>query len=147
MDPFSIAGLVLGGVSVISSIVGGNKARHAAEDQAKEEARLEGLVTGEKIRKLGLEETQLRGATIAAVAGSGVKTDVGSPLMVLAEQAAEFKREKSIIEKVGASRAAAALTHGSNIGKQAQYQGYSQAASSLSNLFQIIAANKAPGTE
>ena len=139
MDIFAA---ILAGVGALSGIIGGNKAKHAAEDQAREEARLEGLVTKEKLRQLGKEEIALKGATIAAVAGSGVKTDIGSPLAVMAEQATEFFFEKKIVKDVGASRTALALQKGRAIGQQAQYQGYSQGLSSLSSMFSILANRK-----
>jgi len=132
--------------SALSGIIGGNKAKHAAEDAAREESRLEGLVTKEKLRQLGKEEVALKGATIAAAAGSGVKVDKGSPLEVMTEQSNEFFFEKQIVEKVGASKAALALQQGRAIGQQAQYSGYSQGFAGLSNMLSIIAANRAPAT-
>lgn len=135
----------IAGIGVISSIIGGNKARSDAKDAAAREAAAEEKVTAEKLRQLFREEDVMRGQTLAAVAGSGVRTDRGSPLKVLAEQQAEFIRERLITKQVGATRAQAALAQGSAIGRQAKYQGYSQAASGLTNLFTIL-ANRNPGT-
>jgi hypothetical protein len=112
-------------VGAISSLIGGSKAEKAAKRQAREEARLEGIVTGEKLRKLRIEEQITKGQTIAAGAASGVDVRRGSVAMILAEQQREFTRERHITEQVGASRAANIRQQGAAIGAQARYQGIS----------------------
>ena len=136
------AGLsILGG---ISSIFAGRSAKKAAERQGEEEARLEGLVTDEKLRQLRKEETALAGSTVASAAGSGVKVGTGSPLSILAEQASEFAYERLITERVGASRTSLALAQGRSIGQRAQSQAYAQAIQGFSSAFSIIAASRRP---
>lgn len=122
----------------ISSIFGGKSAKKDAERQGEEEARLEGLVTDERLRQLGKEEKALAGTTIAAAAGSGVKVGTGSPLEILAEQASEFAFERLITERVGASKAKLALDRGRSVGSRAQSQSYAQAIQGFSSAFQIL---------
>jgi hypothetical protein len=144
----AIVGAVFAGIGALSSIMGGRKADRDAKRAAAEEARLEGLVTREKVRQIGVEERVMRGDTIAAVAGSGVKAGEGSPLQILAEQAREFGRQRSIVSEVGATKAAAALTRGSMIGQQARYQSYSTASNQFAQMFSLLGqatANKPTG--
>jgi len=135
---FGIIAGILSGVGAIASLAGGREAEKAADRQAAEEARLEGIVTDEKIRQLGVEEEVVRGETIASVAGSGVKVDSGSPLMVLATQASEYERLRNVTREAGASRAANALARGDLVGKQAKYGSYSSAANQFANMFSLI---------
>jgi hypothetical protein len=131
-------------VGLISSYIGSKKASKAAKEQAKEEARLEGIVTDEKIRQLGVDERTLYGQTVAGQAGSGVvgiqpnlgqsNVMAGSPQAVLGEQAASFLQQKNIVQQVGASKAASALTRGKNVAEQYKWQGYSNVASGVSNI-------------
>lgn len=139
--------VALAAVGAITSIMGGNKAAHAARRQAREEARMEGVVTAEKIRQIGKQEVITKGETIAGYAGSGVKVGrgqgfdqskaFGSPLTVLAEQAREFARERHIVSEVGASKAAQALGGGRSIADQYKFAGYSQAASNIADIFKF----------
>jgi hypothetical protein len=132
-------------VGIISSFLGSRKASKAAKKQAEEEARLERLVTGERIREIGREERQLYGETVAGYAGGGVlssfgsmsdvpRETIGSAQSVLAEQQAEFQRERSITEKVGASRVASGLARGKATASAYKFQGYSNAASGIANI-------------
>ncbi|RKX24544.1 MAG: hypothetical protein DRP45_07970 [Candidatus Zixiibacteriota bacterium] len=132
---------VIGGVS---SILGARSAKEDARLAANEEARLEGIVTDSKVTGLQAEQRQLRGETISRAAGSGVNTQVGSPLQLLAEQAREFGREIRTVKQAGATRAAQAQTRGAMVGNQAMYQGFGQAASSMSNAFSLFAQAKGP---
>lgn len=145
----NIVGAALAGLGAITGIIGGNKASKAAKKQAREEARLEGIVTAEKVRQLEKQEVITRGETIAGYAGSGVKVGKnitseglrgmsGSPLMVLAEQAREFARERQVTQEAGASRAAQALGSGKAIADQYKYGGYSQAASGFAQMFRLL---------
>lgn len=136
-------------ISTFSSLYGGSAASKAAKKAGKEEARLESVVTQAKITDLFKEEEVLRGQTVAATAGAGVKVDRGSPLTILAEQAREFARERMTVAKAGATRATAAQTRGRNVGRAATYQGVSQAASSAATAFTLmpkfLGKQKGPG--
>lgn len=132
-------GVVIGTVvSVGATLIAGERAADAADDAASEEARLEGVVTREKLRQLQVEEEVVRGETIAAIAGSGVKVDEGSPLVVLADQAREYEYVRGATREAGASRAANALTRGRAVGDQARYGSYASSANSLTNLFMYL---------
>lgn len=137
--PFAAIGAVLTGASAIFSILGGRKAGKAARRAADEEARLEGLVTAAKIEDLRREEKVLRGETISAAAGAGVKVDVGSPLEILAEQAREFAREREVVGLVGATRSQQARERGQMLSSQARYQSYTQAFQGFGSMFSILA--------
>lgn len=134
----AVAGAVLAGIGAISSILGGNKASHAAKRAGREEARLEGLVTAEKIRNLGIDERVMRGETRAQVAGSGVKVGEGSPLQVLAEQARSFAAERKITSEVGASKADLALTRARGVASAARYGSYANAANQFGQMFSLL---------
>ena len=81
----------------------------------------------------------MREQTITGFAASGVKANIGSPLEVLADQAAEFRREQVIIEKVGASKAQSALQSGKNVATQAKWAGISGAVQGLGTAASILA--------
>ncbi len=141
-DPLSIAAVGLQGVSLISSIFGGSSAEKAAKRQAAEEARIEREVTAERIQQLEIEERVLRGETIANTGASGVKTTGATPLAVLAEQEYQFARERMITNRVGASRAAAALGRGEATAAQYRTQTYSNIGAAAGNIFSILSENK-----
>lgn len=129
------------GMSLVSGVLGfrsGRRARRAARRQAEEEARIERQVTGERIRQLYGEERDMAGRTRAIAAGSGIVADRGSPLMVLAEQATEFAREREITRRVGASRAQTALAQGRAVGRQATAQGLTALTSGLAQSLQLF---------
>jgi hypothetical protein len=141
----AIAGIVVGAIGIISSFLGSKKASKAARKQAEEEARLEKLVTDERIRELGREERQLYGETVAGYAGGGVlssfasmggvpRETIGSPRAVLTEQAAEFQREISITQKVGASKVAQSLASGKAVASAYKFQGYSNVTTGIANI-------------
>jgi hypothetical protein len=140
----AVAIAAIAAVGLITSFIGSKKAAKSAKEEAKEQARLEGLVTGEKIRTLGIDERTLYGETVAGYAGGGVQgmqpnlgasnVTAGSPMSVLAEQKKSFAAEKDIIGKVGASKAAAALTRGKNVADAYRWSGYANVASSVSNI-------------
>jgi len=134
----AIAGGVMSLVSGAASIFGGMSASKDAKRAAKEEAGLESIITQSKVVDLEKQEEVLRGQTVAAAAGAGVKTTKGSPLEILAEQAREFAREKLTVQQVGASRASAAMTRGKMVGRQAMYQGVGQGVSALGSAFSMI---------
>jgi hypothetical protein len=126
-------------VGMVSSVLGARSAKQDAKAAARQEQKLEGIVTAAKVTSLRKEERTLRGDTLAAVAGSNVKTDVGSPLTVLAEQAKTFRSEIGTVKQAGATRAAQAATRGKMAGNAAMYQGFSQAATQGSNAFMMFA--------
>lgn len=99
---------------------------------------MEEAVTEERLRQLRVEERTMAGETRGRVAASGARVTSGSALEVLAEQEREFARERAITAEVGASRAQTALKRGENLARQYRYQGYSDAAGSLANIFSII---------
>lgn len=136
-----VAGIALSAIGALSSFVGSQRASDAAKRQAKEEARMESLVTREKLRQLNIEERVARGETIAGYAGSGVLA-TGNPKMtpsvVLAEQANEFLHQKNITSQVGATRAQNALAKGNATATAFRYQGYANTAQQLSSMFTQI---------
>jgi hypothetical protein len=149
-DP-ATAAVVIGAIGVISGFLGSKKASKAAKKQAEEEARLEALVTAERIRQLGREERTLYGETVAGYAGGGVlssfgsmanvpRETMGSPGTVLAEQAAEFQREREITQKVGATKVAQGLARGRATAEAYKFQGYSNAASGIANILASYSA-------
>lgn len=142
-DPLTIASTILTGGGILSGIFGAKKAKRAARRQAEEEARIEGEITEERQRQIDVEERALRGETIARSAASGVKVTSGSTLEILAEQAYEFEKERAITEKVGASKARAALDRGSSLAAQIESQAIGSSASQLTSLFAILSSNKA----
>ena len=141
----AIAGaVVLGTIGLISGFIGSKKASKAAKKQAAEEARIQKETTAERLRQLGVEERTLFGSTLAGYAGGGVQSvtpslmgsgpTTGSPATVLAEQAKEFKYERDITASVGASNVQQTLMRGKNTANAYKWQGYSNAASSISNI-------------
>lgn len=139
MSWMAVAGIATSVVGAATSYIGGKKAGRAAKDAAAAEAEIEDKITDERIRQIGREEDLMSEATIARTAGSGVKVGGESMLQVLAEQAAEFRREKDITREVGASRASTALQRGSALATQYKYQGLSGAASGIGSAFKIAA--------
>ena len=150
--PIAIAAVAIAAVSVISNFLGSKKAASAAKKQAAEEARLEGLVTQEKLRTLKIDERTLYGQTLAGYAGGGVQgispnlgqtsITAGSPQAILAEQKKSFGAEKDIITQVGASKAQASLTRGRNLADQYRWSGYANVASGVSNILSNYSAMK-----
>jgi hypothetical protein len=150
------AGLALGVVGLISNFVGSKKAAKAAKEQGTEEARLEGLVTDEKLRQLRIDERTVYGQTVAGYAAGGVQAvapaleeqsfnrllgtknsvapQSGSPQVILDEQAKTFQSERDITATVGASKVAQSLQHGKNVAQAYKWGGYSNAASGISNI-------------
>ncbi len=159
--PLAIAGVVIGAVGLISSFIGSKKAASAAKSEAAEQARLEGLTTDEKLRRLRIDQRSLYGETLAGFAGGGVlarpgslesnltlgdsfggagayggsaSVMTGSPGVVIQEQAKEFAFERDITRKVGATKVAQALQHGKNVASAYKWSGYSNAATGISNI-------------
>lgn len=136
----------IGVASLITNYIGSRKASKAAKKQGAEEARIEGLITDEKLRQLDIEERAQYGQTLGQYAGSGVLgtfqgTDgnagqpmMGSPKTILDEQAREFGRERDITREVGASNVAQTLMGAKALSDQYRYSGYANVASSISNI-------------
>lgn len=130
-------GWLSAGLNLIGGLIGykrGKKQEDAADEEAARQAKLDERVTAEKIANLRIEERQLAGETRARAAGSGVKVDVGSPLDVLAEQAATFRRERDVTAEVGAEKASLTRLHGKNVGDAYRYAGYGSLFSSLGSI-------------
>jgi hypothetical protein len=135
-------------IGIISNFLGAKKAGKAAKEQAAEEARIEKLTTAERIRQIGKEERDMYGQTIAGYAGGGVlssfgtmsdvpRETIGSARPVLAEQAQEFAFERKITQETGASNVAQSLARGKALASQYKYQSYSNAASSIAQIFMM----------
>ncbi len=145
--PLVAAGIGVGIAGAIASFIGSKKAAKAARKQGAEEARIEGLITDEKLRELDVQERTMYGETLGQYAGSGVlgtfqgtggnagQPMVGSPKAVLDEQQASFAAERSITKEVGASNVAQTLMGAKALSDQYRYSGYANVASSLSNIF------------
>ena len=125
-------------LSSLGSIYGGWKAGKEAKAAANKQARMEGEVTIAKLEDLLSEERVLKGQTVAAAAGAGVKVGVGSPLEIYAEQARSFERERDIVARVGATKASVISQRGRMVGRQATYQGFTQGAAGLANAFTMF---------
>ena len=146
----AIAGAVTSAIGVIGSFLGASKASKRAKKAAKEEARLEGIVTTEKLRQLTVEQRVTEGEQIAAYAASGVKAPIvegkgdyvgmspGSPLDIIEEQKREFGFQRKVVADVGATKAGQALQAGRDTANAYKWQGYSNAASGIANIFSIL---------
>jgi hypothetical protein len=141
MSGLAYAQVGMQSVGMIADFVGAMDAAQKAKQAARREAMAEAKVTKERLRQLDVEEKRVRGETIGAVAGSGVKVGSESPLMILAEQAKEFGYQKKIVKEVGATKAAAAMRQGRNVGSQYKYQSYANLAKGASNIFSILNAS------
>ena len=143
MDPITYAAIT-GTIGLITSFLGAKKASKAAKEQAAEEARIQQVTTAEQIRRLNINERLMFGQTVAGQAGSGVlgmqqgldqqSPMSGSPQTILSEQAREFAQERKITQEVGASNVQQTLMRGAAQANAYKWQGYSNAASSISNI-------------
>jgi len=125
----------------VMSLIGANKEAKAAKAAAKSEAALNTRVTQEKVFNLGQEERTLAGQTRATAAGSGVKSDVGSPLDILAEQARTFAREKQFTQEVGSEKSGLAIQRGKNAASSARWSGAGSALQAFGQSGTATAAN------
>jgi transcription elongation GreA/GreB family factor len=121
----------IGVATAVAGLLGSRSAARAAKRAAAAAARQEKAVTEERLRQIDREERSLSGVTLARSAGSGSVVNAGSPLLILAEQAREFDRERLVTREAGASRTRAALQQGDAVASQARAQG-------LQSLFQGI---------
>ena len=148
-----VASAVVGVVGLISNFVGSKKAGKAAKKQSEEEARLEKLVTDEKLRQLGIDERTTYGQTLAGFASGGVLATAptlgggatpltGSPSTIIDEQRKTFADERSITRQVGASKVAQSLQHGKNVASAYKWSGISDTASGISNILSNWAATQ-----
>ena len=130
----AVAGAVIGAVGLISSFIGSKKASKAAKEQAALEAKHEGEITFERQRQINKEERALAGETRAGFAGGGVIAGQGSVGDILGEQAKEFRFERAITGKVGATKVQQALAGGKATADAYKYAGYANVASGISNI-------------
>lgn len=131
--------------SAVISYVGSKKAASAARDQSREEARLEKIVTDERLRQIDVKERVMFGETLAAYAGSGVlgmmpslkqeNVMSGSPQKVIQEQKKELQFERDVTSEAGASRVQQALMGGKATSDMYRYSGYANLASGISSMF------------
>ena len=146
---------VIGTVGLISGFLGSKKAAKGAKKESKEQARLEGLVTAEELRRLGIDERAMYGQTLAGYAGGGVQAragtlgsearlQTGSPQEVIQEQASEFAQQRQITSDVGATKVSQALTRGKNVADQYRWGGYANVASGVSSLLTNYTMLKGP---
>ena len=138
MDPFTITMGVMALVKAGSSIIGGIKAKKEAKEAGKDQAATDLRATQERVLQINQEERQLAGQTRAGAVGSGVKADVGAPLVLMAEQARTFARERAFTKEVGAEKAKNTIRRSSMVGSQTRRQGFSQGMSDISNAFGIF---------
>jgi hypothetical protein len=75
--------------------------------------------------------------------GTGLKL-IGSAKSVIGEQATSFARERSITQRVGATKVAQGLARGKATAAAYKYQGYSNAATGISNILANYAAMTGP---
>lgn len=105
-----------------------------AKKQAEEAARIEAKLTQARYRdKMDEARARITG-TRAAYANAGVRGDTGSPLAVMAEAAAAYRREGRLIQEVGATKAAASMAQGRQYAAQGVAQGASSLFSALTDL-------------
>ena len=147
-------GAVVGIAGIVTSLSGAKKAERAAKAAAKEEARLEGIVTREKLRQMGIDQLRTEGETILGGAASGVEVGDGrgdnavmetSVTSILDEVRKNYGNERSAVARAGATRAANALTRGSNAASIARYQGISNALNytgMIANAFATYQSNR-----
>ncbi|RKX23484.1 MAG: hypothetical protein DRP45_10435 [Candidatus Zixiibacteriota bacterium] len=122
-------------LSGMFQLIGGRKAKGAADRESQMIAGQERYITGAKLQDSRIQQRVMRGQTIAGAAGSGVKTGTGSPLEILAEQAKQFARERDVIQSTGEAKARYAIERGRNVGQAALYQSYAGAAGSFGQAF------------
>ena len=145
MNPFSAAGAVLGTIGLISGFIGSKKASKAAKEESKEQARLEGLLTDEQLRRIGIDQRNMYGETLAGYASGGVQAtaptlagdarlQTGSPQQVIQEQTSEFDKQRQITSDVGATKVSQALTRGQNVADAYKWGGYANVASGVSSI-------------
>jgi len=134
----AVAAFVISLIGSAVSAAGGSAAHKKSTSSGKAIGLLEQRTTQEKVKLLEEEERQLAGETRARAASSGVKTDVGSPLTILAEQARTFERERRFTKEVGAEKSQLAIRRGEMIGSQARSAGFSQGLGSAATALSLI---------
>lgn len=151
MSAFYVAATVVAAYGVYSQNQAARDARRSANQSADEEARLEGILTDEKIRQMGQEREQTLGIQRSGYAGSGVEVGSsqlrpgeqiasGSVMDVLTETSEEYAKQISATRETGASRAANIITRGNMIGDNYVNQAQANAWSSAGNIFMMWAA-------
>lgn len=110
-------------VGAASSIIGGNKAKRAAKEAGKANARLIQAETAEQLRRTRLQFDKQIGTTRAFIGASGVQLNVGTPQRYVDFMKKEQRAQLDWTEKAGKMRASAAKKQGSYVGGQAFNQG------------------------
>lgn len=146
-------------VSTGLQYAGAKKGEKAAKKQAKEQERIEGILTDERVRELDVRERVQYGQTVAGYAGSGVQARApgmekhqlnsaqagSSPQAIIQEAAKEFAKERELTKEVGASNALQIKMKGQATADAYRYQGYASLASGIGDIF-TIGAQKSSGT-
>jgi hypothetical protein len=135
---FAIAAVVTAGVGTAYSIYSGTQAAGAAKSAGAEQARIERQVTQAKIEQTMRQEMLMREATVAGTAASGVSVKSKSTLEVMADQAAQFRKEMATIRQVGESNAAVLQQNAGMVGSQYRSQGIAQGIQGAANVFSMI---------
>lgn len=120
----AIAGAVFG-------LIGGSKAKKAARRAAAAEARYDALQERETLRRMTRTQEIEQSSVQAQYAASGADVNVGSPLNVMAQQAAEFRRQRSAVAQAGQVRRANIRLGGKLTGEAAMWNAVSGAFSGL----------------
>lgn len=146
----AVVGTAVAAYGIYSGEQAADDAARASRLSAEEEARLEGILTDEKVRRLGVEREQVIGQQRAGYAGSGVEVGSsqrrpgeqiasGSVMDVLTETATEFAREISVTRETGASRATNALARGNMVAQNYQNQARANSIQTASSVFSFWA--------
>ena len=120
----AVAGAVLG-------LIGGSKAKSAAKRAARAEAMYDRVVEAETMRRMDYQQRIEQSSIKAQYAASGADVNVGSPLNVMAQQAAEFRRQQQAVAKSGSIRRANIKLGGKLAGDQAMWSSIQGAFGSL----------------
>ena len=114
MDPFTAIAVGTSVASGVSSIFGSKKAAEEAKQAARDQAKYTYSQRMEELRRLQLEDTQIRGEAVAGAYASNVQVGTGSPATYLEQLQSEQRRqqayylwaareEKQLIEESGQS--------------------------------------------
>lgn len=104
-----MSGMIGMGLQAAGGIYGGIKAKQTADYNAavaKQEAKTEKVLTDIAIQRHRRAAKKLKGAQIAAYGASGVTLE-GSPILVIADSAADAELDEALIKFEGMSRVGA----------------------------------------
>ena len=136
-------GAILGGLSVVSSLLGSKSQSDSLENQAEsfEYAAIETLLSGQsQAAAVRRQASAIVGSQIAAAAGSGVQVDTGSVLDVIEDTAYNIELYALTIES-DSKRQAEAQRKGASSARSAKPSGVS----TLLNAFGAGASGYAQG--